>query len=170
MSRKSRSNEFNHNHSRRFIDDVTGETGYTDSFKVDHRGRMVKTENWDPVPSQEIFLNIKEEIAPKWARPKAPLIYKSYKEVYNFPSSYLDRIKFYPNGILLGELNPDLVTIQLANIQSWEEIDVVWNSGISAFTNTSWNQNINFVDNIFDEVYTFGERIETRDIRLPGED
>lgn len=170
MSRKSRSYNIANLHRRRFIDDVSGETGYTNNFKVDHRGRMVKPENYDPVPPQEIVPNIPPEIPPKYARPKAPLLYRASANPYNFESSYLDRVKYGTSNLMLGELNPDLVSIDLASLQNWEELDVVWDSATSQFTNSSWNQNINFVDNILSDVYTFGTPIEPTSIRLPGED
>ncbi len=170
MSKRSRDKHYNNLNRRRFIDDITGETGYTDSFAIDHRGRMVKPENLDPIPPPEIQPIVPPEVPPRYARPKAPLLYRAAANVYNFESSYLDRVKYGTSNLSLGELNPELVSIDLASLQSWEELDVVWDSGTSQFTNSSWNQNINFVDNIFSDVFTFGTAIEPQNIRLPGED
>lgn len=169
MSRKTRQTFLSPRKSRRFIDDVTGELGYTDNFKLDHNGRMVKPENWDPVPPQEIVPDIEYPEIPEYSRPKAPLVYRSFKNVYDFDSSYLDRLHYYPTGVSLAELNPDLVAIQLENLPNWEELDVVWNSDYSFFTNSSWNPNISFIDNIYGDLFVFGEKIVPRDIRLPGE-
>lgn len=171
MSRRSRKKEQAHNHSRRFIDDVTSEVGYTNNMRMDDKGRMVRPENYDPIPPNEIVIDIEYPAPPVNARPKPAERNGVYKDVYNFPSSYLDRLQYYPNGVLVGELNPDLVSIQLDDLQSWEELDVIWDAPSSQFTNSSWNQNINFVDNIFDDVYTFGDRIVRSDYDpLPGED
>lgn len=170
MSRRTRNHQGRSYSRRRFIDDVTGELGYTDAFSIDYRNRMVRPENLDPVPPQEIYIEIPPIIPPTHARPKAPLTYRSASNVYNFQSSYLDRLKYGTTNLMLGEINPDLVSIDLANLQSWEELDVIWNSATSQFTNSSWNQNIRFIDNIFEDVYTFGDNITPTNIRLPGED
>lgn len=169
MSRRTRHRNISNKHRRRFIDDITGETGYTDNYRIDHRGRMVRPENYDPVPPTEIFPNIPAEQPPVHARPKAPLLYRASANVEAFESSYLDRVKYGVDTLALGELNPVLVSLDLAALQNWEEIDVVWSTPTAQFTNSSWNQNINFVDDIFKDVYVFGERIEPKVIRLPGE-
>jgi hypothetical protein len=170
MSRKTRQNFIVKKHSRRFIDDVTGELGYTNNYKLDHNGRMVKPENFDPVPPNEIFPDFEYPETPENVRPKAPLVYRSFKNVYDFKSSYLDRLHFNPTGISIAELNPDLVSLQLANMPAWEEIDVVWNNEYGIFTNVSWNANINFIDDIYTNLFVFGVPITPVDIRLPGED
>jgi hypothetical protein len=170
MSRKSRQQLISHRHARRFVDDVTGEIGYTNSYKVDHNGRMVKPENYDPVPPQEIIPDIEYPETPELSRPRAPLIYRSYKNVYDFQSSYLDRLHYINTGIGIAELNPDIVVLQLADLQNWEEIDAVWNADYSIFTNSSWNVNINFIDDIYTDLFVFGAKIERQSIRLPGED
>lgn len=170
MSRKSRQHAHKNLHSRRFIDDVTGEVGYTNKLMFDHNNRMVKPENWDPVPPQQIIPEIEYPETPENSRPRAPTLYRSFKNPYDFESSYLDRLNYINTGISLAELNPENVVLQLENMPAWEEIDVVWNAEYSMFTNDSWNANINFIDDILDDVFVFGARITKRDIRLPGED
>ena len=169
MSRKSRQIDYTKK-GRRFIDDVTGELGYTTSYKVDHNDRMVKPENFDPVPPNEIVPDIEYPEVPNISRPKAPLVYRSFKNVYDFDSSYLDRLYYYPTGVSVAALNPDIVVLQLADLPSWEEIDVVWNAEYEIFTNSSWNANINFIDDIYTTQFVFGTKIERQSIRLPGED
>lgn len=170
MSRKTQSNRYVKKNSRRFIDELTGELGYTSRYTLDRFGRMVKPENNDPVPSVEMIPNIEPEKIPEYSSPKPPTIFRSYKNVYDFDSSYLDRLYGPPTGISLAELNPELVVLQLANLQSWEEIDVVWNAEYSIFTNSAWNANINFIDDMLSEVFVFGDRIQKAYRPLPGED
>lgn len=170
MSRKTRQNNISHKYSRRFVDDITGEVGYTDNYRLNHRGQMVKPENYDPIPSREIFPEVHPEKLPTNIRPKPPSRSHLVQDPYGFTSSYLDRLNYSRHGLLLAELNLDQLTTQISDLQSWEELDVVWNNEISAFTNRSWNQSINFTDSIYSDTITFGSPIVETVLNLPGED
>ncbi len=156
---------------RRFIDDISGDTEYTSNYRLDHKGRMVAPKNWDPISPPEIVPEVDPPYLPKNIRPKPPTVYASYADEYDFDSSYENVLRYRRNKLQLAELNPNLASGQLSALQAWEELDVIWNSEISQFTNSSWNSNIAFVDDLYDGTITFGPQItQYPNIKLPGED
>ncbi len=160
MSINSRRNRTNKKHHR-FIDDITGQQGYSNRAVFNHKGQMVLPENLDEPTTLNTQLNFNSNegyIDPKLVRPRIPAGNGFTKDPYGFESPIFENIPV-SNGIIAASLDPDIVLAQLESLKTWEEMEVLWDAGLGQYVSPYWNPLINLNSNIYDGVTVFGDSV-----------
>jgi hypothetical protein len=165
-SRRNRGQKRGH----RFIDDVTGQQGYSNRMAITEDGKVVRPENLDDPSTLKITLKFDDNegyIDSKLVRPRPILGNGFTKDPYNFQSPIFDQIQT-SSGAIIASLDPDIVLAQLESLKTWEEMEVLWDADLGQFASPYWNPLINLNINLYDNVNIFGDTTFVYDLDDEG--
>lgn len=165
-SRRNRPGKRGH----RFIDDVTGQQGYSNMMVVTEDGKLVRPENLDKPSTLKTTLKFDDNegyIDPKLVRPR-PIAGNGFtKNPYDFQSPIFEQIQT-SSGAIIASLDPDIVLAQLESLKTWEEMEVLWNADLGQFASPYWNPFLNLNTNLYDNVHIFGDATFVYDLDDEG--